>query len=122
MKKPEWRQSIVIDPRVRRKLLRAGVLKSLESCLRFLEELKEKDLMDSPEWNAADEAYTDYLGEQLGNGGVLKEIKDRYYKLFRIPEKKKVQKVGEDFKGEFRYTHHAPSPAEDSLPGGGDQK
>jgi len=122
LKKPAWRRDIIVDPKVTRKLSRAGVLKSLESCLVFLERLKEKDLMDSPEWKAADEAYTDYLDEQLGNGSDLGEIKNRYYKLFKIPEKKKIVMGIEDFPGEYRFSHHIQHPAEYGLAGEGDSK
>ena len=117
VKKTEWRESIVIDSKIKRKLLKSGVLNSLESCLEFLEELKQQGKMRTSELNVADEAYAHHLAEQLGKGDYLKEIQNRYYKMFRIPSNYPVLRLGEDFAGEFRYSHHIQHPAEYSSTG-----
>ena len=109
-KSAKWREADSVD-NVRRmfsspdvlKNLKSNpdVLKDLESSLAFLELLKEMKLMDSPVWEAANNVYRAYLNEKIKRGADVSKITDRYCKLFRIPEKHRVQIAGEDFNGEF---------------------
>lgn len=93
------------DPKianVRRELSSSGVLDSLESCLEFLELLKEKNVdYNAPLWIVADNAYRIHLIAELTKKRNVDSFAYRYSKLFRVPEKHHVTRAKEDFPGEY---------------------
>lgn len=99
----KWRFDNPKLAKVRRILGEAEILDSLESCVEFLELLKEKKVKhDSLPWVITDYAYHIHLTAELNKGVSAGKFIDRYLELVGSPKIKPDAIAGEDFPGEYR--------------------
>jgi len=98
----KWRFDDSRLAKVRRILAEAEVLDTLESCVEFLELLKEKKVsQNSLPWVVVDNAYHVHMVNEMSKGVSAGKFIDRYLDLIGLSQGKPAAIAEEDFSGEY---------------------